>query len=298
MEILQLQYFRTVARLQHMTKAAEELHIAQPALSKTIARLENDLGVPLFDRQGRKITLNAFGRAFLNKAEVALTALEEGRKEVADLAGMEQGSISIASPVLNRLSGPLGEFLARYPDIRLRLTQVPTEDLAGMLEKGEADFCFTAYPVARPGIVEEPVLSEEVFLAVPPGHRFADRTSIALREAAGEPFIGYKKEHVFRQRDDALFRQAGMTPDFVCEVNEPSAKAALVRAGLGVAFVGACNRSEEPPTALMVRIPISEPACSSSYQLAWHEKRYLSKAAQKFRDFIRYYFSTGNDTET
>ncbi|MEY9093218.1 LysR family transcriptional regulator [Paenibacillus sp. RC84] len=297
MEILQLQYFRTVARLEHMTKAAEELHIAQPALSKTIARLEGDLGVPLFDRQGRKITLNAFGRAFLKKTEIALTALEEGRKEVADLAGMEQGSISVASPILNRLSGPLGEFLALYPHVRLRLTQAPTEELAGMLESGEADFCFTAYPVGRPGIVEEPVLSEEVFLAVPPGHRLADRTSIALSEAAGEPFIGYKKEHVFRKRDDALFRQAGMTPDFACEVNEPSAKAALVHAGLGVAFVGACNRSEEPPTTRMVRIPITDPVCLSSYQLAWHEKRYLSKAAQKFRDYIRHYFSAGTETE-
>lgn len=64
MELLQLKYFQTVARLEHMTKAAEELHIAQPSLSKTIARLEKDLGVPLFDRQGRQITLNSFGKYF------------------------------------------------------------------------------------------------------------------------------------------------------------------------------------------------------------------------------------------
>ncbi len=69
MELLQLKYFQTVARLEHMTKAAEELHIAQPSLSKTIARLEKDLGVPLFDRQGRQITLNSFGKVFLKRVE-------------------------------------------------------------------------------------------------------------------------------------------------------------------------------------------------------------------------------------
>lgn len=80
MELLQLYYFRTVAKNQHMTNAAEELRIAQPALSKTIARLEEDLGVPLFDRQGRSIKLNTFGQAFLRKVETALNALEDGRK--------------------------------------------------------------------------------------------------------------------------------------------------------------------------------------------------------------------------
>lgn len=92
MELLQLHYFQTVARMEHMTKAAKELRIAQPALSKTIARLEEDLGVPLFDRQSRQIKLNSFGKAFLKSVDTALSALEEGRREVSDLAGMERGA--------------------------------------------------------------------------------------------------------------------------------------------------------------------------------------------------------------
>src|SRR3954454_11868431 len=97
MELLQLKYFQTVARIEHMTKAAEELHIAQPALSKTIARLESDLGVPLFDRHKRQITLNAFGRIFLEQVEIELTALEEGKRRVTEEAGLERGRVFLAT---------------------------------------------------------------------------------------------------------------------------------------------------------------------------------------------------------
>ena len=82
MELLQLHYFQTVARMEHMTKAAKELRIAQPALSKTIARLEEDLGVQLFDRQNRQIKLNSFRKAFLKSVDTALSALEEGKRGV------------------------------------------------------------------------------------------------------------------------------------------------------------------------------------------------------------------------
>src|SRR5256886_1659607 len=96
MDLLQLHYFRTVARLEHMTRAAEELLIAQPALSQTIARLEDDLGVPLFDRLGRRIRLNLFGRAFLGRVERIFAELDQGQRELADLAGGEQGQVDLA----------------------------------------------------------------------------------------------------------------------------------------------------------------------------------------------------------
>ena len=97
MDLLQLHYFRTVARLQHMTMAAEVLNVAQPALSKTIARLERELGVPLFDRQGRRIRLNRYGEAFLDKVDRALNLLEQAKQEVADMAGAEKGTIHLAT---------------------------------------------------------------------------------------------------------------------------------------------------------------------------------------------------------
>ncbi|WP_019637106.1 LysR family transcriptional regulator [Paenibacillus fonticola] len=286
MELLQLRYFRTVARMEHMTKAAEELCIAQPALSKTISRLEENVGVPLFDRHGGRIRLNAFGKAFLDKVEKALTLLEEGRKEVTELAGLEQGSIHLATSTLDRLSDALGEFLALHPEVNFRITQASMEEMAHLVETGEVDMCFTPLPIDRPDISTASVLKEDVYLAVPQGHRFAGKKSIRLSELAKDPFIGYKEGFPVQKMNDLLFQEAGITPNFVCRVDEPAGIASLVRAGLGVALVGNCGASGIPLNLLQIEFPV----CQRNFQIIWHEKRYLSLAARKFRDFLIGYF--------
>ena len=291
MELLQLQYFQTVARLEHMTKAAEELRIAQPALSKTIARLESDLGVALFDRQNRQIRLNAYGKAFLNKVDEALTAIEEGRKEVTDLAGTSHGIIHLATNSLGRVSKSLGEFRLRYPDIQFRIKQIAPaqmDEMAKLMESGEIDLAFTASPFEQPGIREMPVLDAKVFLAVPPGHRFEGRGGIRLEEAEGEPFVEYKTGHPFAKINRSFCRQAGIRQHIVCEVEEPSALGNLVQAGLGVAFMPACKHDEHSPITLL---PILEPECRRVFYLAWHEKRYMSQAARQFQHFLAGYFA-------
>ncbi|QMV42747.1 LysR family transcriptional regulator [Cohnella cholangitidis] len=287
MELLQLQYFRTVAKLEHMTKAAQELRIAQPALSKTIARLEEDVGVPLFDRHGRQIRLNTFGKAFLDKVDAALTLLDEGKKEVSELAGMEHGSIHLATSTLDRLTEPLGEFVALHPEVKFRITQASMERMAQLVETGDVDVGFTAMPVEYPGIRSITVLNEDVYLAVPPGHRLADRDSVRLSELADEPFVGYTEGFPFQQMNDKFFRNAGFAPNFVCRVEEPAAIASLVRAGLGVALVGNCGG----PNTKLDLLTIEDPACQRQFRIIWHEKRYLSLAARTFRDFIVRYFA-------
>ncbi|WP_400161788.1 LysR family transcriptional regulator [Brevibacillus sp. TJ4] len=289
MELLQLQYFQTVAKHEHMTRAAEELRIAQPALSKTIARLEEDLGVPLFDRQNRQIRLNAYGKAFLQKVETALTALEEGRREVADLAGGERGRIHLATSTLERLSKPLADFREQYPDVHFRITQVAPaamEIMRRLLEKGEADLCFAPVSIQRDGIQELPVLRTEVCLAVPPGHWLEGRESIHLQEVAEESFIEYREGHPFRKTNDQFYREAGIQPTIVCEVEEPAALSSLVLAGLGVAFVPMCAKDNPPFHVLR----IDGLVCERVFTVAFPEKRYLSLAARRFRDFLVGYF--------
>lgn len=287
MELLQLRYFRTVARTQHMTKAAQELCIAQPALSKTISRLEEDVGVPLFDRHGGRIRLNTFGKTFLDKVEKALALLDEGKKEVSELAGLEQGSIHLATSTLDRLSDALGEFLALHPEVNFRITQASVEEMVDLVEAGEVDLCFTPLPIDRPDISAVSVLKEDVYLAVPQGHRFSGRKSIRLNELAEDPFIGYKEGFPFQQMNDLLFQKARITPKFVCRVDEPAAIASLVRARLGVALVGNCGGPNSPLNLLHIESPV----CQRNFQIVWHEKRYLSLAARKFRDFLIGYFA-------
>lgn len=291
MELLQLYYFQTVARMEHMTKAAKELRIAQPALSKTIARLEEDLGVPLFDRQNRKIRLNAFGKAFLKNVDAALSALEEGRREVRDMAGAERGSIRLATTALNRLSGALGAFRAQHPEVKFHIIQIApasSKDMVLMLENGEVDLCFTAAALDEPQIQERPVVNGKISLAVPYGHRLEARESITLHELSGESFVEYKQGHPFQKFNEEMCRTAGIKRQVVCEVDEPGALVSLVAAGMGVALVPNCKGDEIGKYSL---VDIENPSFYRSFLIAWLEQRYMSEAARQFLQFVPEYFS-------
>lgn len=288
MELLQLHYFRTVARWQHMTKAAQELRIAQPALSKTIARLEEDIGVPLFDRERGRIRLNTFGKAYLERVEKALNLLDEGQKVVSELAGMEHGSIHLATSTLDLLSEPLGKFLSLHPDVHFQITQAGTEEMANLLAGGDVDICFTHLPFKYPDVSVKTVLREEIYVVVPSTHHLANQNSIRLIDVADDPFIGYKEELPAQKLYDPFFQQAGFTPKFACRVDDPTAILKLVRAGLGVALFGCVSKEADPQLRML---PISQPVCQRHFQMIWHEKRYLSLAARKFCSFITEYFS-------
>ncbi|MFD2086084.1 LysR family transcriptional regulator [Brevibacillus brevis] len=291
MDTSHLHYFRTIARIQHMTKAAEELQIAQPALSKIIARLEEDLGIPLFDRQGRNIRLNTFGKTFLRKVEIALNALEDGRKEIEELSGLYSGSVHLAVTSVELLSRPLADFLSQYPKTDFRITQVSMMELEPLLLSGEVDICLTALPTQNAGVCSSHVLEEEVYLAVSPNHRFSDRQSISLAEAATEAFIGYNEGQFYQPLNDIFFGEAGVHPKYICRVNEPSAIASLVRAGVGVALVGECGRSSDSPLTLL---KIHDHSMKRHYKFIWLESRYLSVAARKFLEFVTEFFCRTN----
>lgn len=284
MELLQLQYFRKVARLEHMTKAAQELHIAQPALSKTISRLEKELGVPLFDRKGRHISLNEYGKTFLHKVESALTTLEEGRMEVQDLAGMERGRISLATTSHKCFSEIIGSFIISNPDVKLQITQASEKEKVQQLRNGDIDFCITFPPIEETGIEGLSFPSEEILLAVPHTHRFANRKNITLRELSDDPFICIKQGNSFRNMTDEFFRTAGFNPNIMCEVDEHSAVIYFIRVGIGVGFLP--ETLIEKGEKLYHTLHIDQPVCQRTYQIAWLKGRYLSLAARNFRDFL------------
>ncbi|MFB5663679.1 LysR family transcriptional regulator [Alteribacillus sp. HJP-4] len=289
MELLQLQYFRMVARLEHMTKAAQEIRIAQPALSKTIARLEEDLGVPLFDRKGRNIRLNSFGKVFLKKVEIALSALEEGRKEVEDLAGMERGRVYLSTTTHKCFSDLIGSFISEHPDIKLQISQASTYEKVKQLRNGDIDFCITFPPLEVEGISGQSFLTEEILLAVPFKHRFANRKSVDLSELSDDAFISIKDGNPFRAMTDDFCKKEGFTPNVVCEVDELSAISHFIRTGIGVAFLPeTLIEDKNVPFRLL---HIDKPFCQRTYQIAWLEDRYLSIAARKFQDFVYHYFS-------
>ncbi|SHF27697.1 DNA-binding transcriptional regulator, LysR family [Seinonella peptonophila] len=284
MDLLQLKYFQKIAEINHLTRAAQELHITQPSLSQTIAKLERDLGVPLFDRQGRQIRLNKYGEFFLKKVEPALKLLEEGRRELIDMAGLERGTISIDTSFLPQFSDVINMFRTSYPDVRFHISQVSTkEQQVQLLESGELDLCITCRPIKRTGICNLPILSEDIVLVVPFEHSLADRQSVKMNEIMNETFIHFKKGHAFRDDTDELCQKAGFTPNIVCETDDSKTIIELVKSKMGVAFWLETLLEKDNP---FHHLHITEPKCKRTYQLAWSEKRYLSLAARRFRDLL------------
>ncbi|MCH5585596.1 LysR family transcriptional regulator [Shimazuella sp. AN120528] len=286
MELLQLQYFRKVAQLGHLTRAAEELRIAQPALSKTIARLENDLGVPLFDRKKRQIRLNEYGQIFLKQVEIALGALEEGKQQIADQANLIQGRVILASTDHQCDAELVRSFLTMFPDNKLLIKQTYSEiQNQTFLRNGDIDFYITSLPIDNNDLDSYPFVTEEIFLGVPKSHKLANRSSIRLIEFAEEDFISLPTRNHFRQITDHYCNEAGFTPQSVCEVEELSAVSSFVQKEIGVAFLTQAVTHPE-----IVLLPIEEPVCKRTFQIVWMKNRYLSKSALKFQEFLIYYY--------
>jgi DNA-binding transcriptional LysR family regulator len=284
MDWRQLDYFRVVGRMQHMTRAAEVLGMSQPALSRAIRRLEGELGVPLFHHVGRSIRLTRYGEAFLARVDRALHEVDEGRRELADLTGAESGTVALG--FLRTLAAEyvpqlVRRFRAEYPGVRFSFSQDNGAVLERELESGELDLCFMPPPRENPRLESRLVTEQELVLIVPPDHRLARRENVALREIADEPFISFKAGHAMRRLVDDLCAAAGFEPRVTFEGDESSAVRGFVAAGLGVAIVPAGG-----PSSGYTALRISEPVARRSIGMVWVKNRYLSEAVRTFARFV------------
>lgn len=289
MELLQLRYFQETAKLEHITKAAQELNVSQPALSQTISRLEEDLGVPLFTREGRNIYLNDFGRAFLKRVNRIFQELDDGKRELLSLQENLEQSISITIALPHILPYLIVDFLKTYPKIKINQSIATTHEMKILLENGDVDFCFFTEEVTNESIEWVTLLEEEIFLSVPPNHPLANRKSISLEEVANETFINRTSGYGFRNLTDQFCSQAGFVPYTPIELEEAGAILRLVEMGMGISFTPELSllRYSSPNT---VEIPITYPTCKRMIGIAWNKNHYLNKSAIHFKDFIINFF--------
>ncbi len=297
MEWNQLHYFQTVANLEHFTRAAESLMVSQPALSRSMARLEEELGVPLFDRHGRTVSLNRYGHIFLKRVNRALLEIAEGQKEIQDLVNPSSGTVSLGfihSQGTNLVPDLIGSFRKQYPAITFQLFQNTSRLILDQLEAAEADFCLCTQPAGREGIKWTELYTEKLFVIVPKEHRLANRASIKLNEVAEDPFILVKKGNGLREITDRLIREAGFTPNVTFEGEELTTVASLVAANLGVAIIPHLRGLDLKNLA---ELPVSEPICQRIIGMAWVEGRYLSPAARRFQEFVLAYFAQAQHSD-
>ncbi|OEI76445.1 LysR family transcriptional regulator [Bacillus subtilis] len=291
MEWEQLEYFQTLARMQHVTKAAKSLSITQPALSRSIARLENHLDVPLFDRQGRSITLNQYGHIFLRRVQAMMKEYTEGKEEIQALLKPDQGVVSLG--FLHTLGTTLvpdliGSFQQEYPNIAFQLKQNHSYWLLERLKSGDLDLCLLASIKPENPIQWIKLWSEELFLFVPIDHPLANRESITLTEIAGERFILLKKGYALRMTVDELFEKADIQPNIMFEGEEAATAAGFVAAGLGISILPDLKGLDQSKIA---KIRVSWPECQRVIGIAWIKGRFLSPVAETFKQYVISHFS-------
>lgn len=288
MELHHLRYFEAVARLGSFTKAAAEQHVAQPSLSQQIRRLEEELGAPLFDRTGR-VRLTPVGEALLPRARRILAETETAVHEVQEFLGMRRGRVVVGTTPISGsylLPPVLAEYRRRHPDVSVTLREEATAVLVELTRRGEVDVSLVTYPVNDPELQVVPLLTEDLLLAVPRGHRVQYEQSVPLSVAAGEPFILLKEGMGFRYVALESCASAGFTPKVVFESSHMETVQSLVAVGMGVALVprmtAVRDRSPAP-----VFLELSDPRPTRTLGLAWRRERYMSGAARTFLNLMQ-----------
>ena len=278
----QLRYFVAAARTEHMARAAEQLDLSQPALSRSIQKLEEEVGLPLFDRVGRGVRLNEAGKILLRRVDRASAEFEDALSELRDFGAAKSVSVGYLSTFGVRLIPELVKgFSALEPDLHFNLFEGPSPLLSKQLLNGEVDLCVATEP-GDPGLEWRPLFKEELFAIVPVEHRLAGRKSIELIELAEEPFVALRSGHGLRIVLDELCQKVGFKPQIILEGYEVSSLRGLVVAGFGVTL--APKRSVSAAT--YVDLPISNPECFRTVGLSWRKERWLSPKAMAFRDYL------------
>jgi LysR family transcriptional activator of glutamate synthase operon len=286
MELRQLRYLIAVADEQHFTRAAAREHVAQPALSQQIRRLEAELGLTLVQRTTRRVAMTEAGELLVARARRAIAELEAATAELQSLAGVQAGRLSIGAlhtmgPV--DLSLLLATFHRRYPGVELTVREQSSEELAGMLRDDEIDLAFLSVTerIQSHGLTLHPLVREELVAILPPDHRLAGRRQVQLAELAQDAFISFREGARLRELLVTAAAAAGFAPRIAMESNESRRIRSLVSRGLGVALL---PRSDGEDAGSTVSVSaLAGPELQRDVTLAARAQRRLSPAALAFR---------------
>ncbi|HEY3482868.1 MAG TPA: LysR family transcriptional regulator [Streptomyces sp.] len=240
MELRQVEHFLAVVRNGSFTAAAHDAHVVQSALSASIRKLERELGAPLFDRTTRRVALTEAGRALLPLAHRITADVVAARGEVAAVAGLARGRVSIGTIqtlTVVDLPAKLGEFRVRYPGVRIHVRESTVPDLVAGVGSGALDLSFLAGADPLPDeLVSFAKWSQDLVLLCHPGHRLERRRRIRLTELDDEPFVEFSGSGI-QAMVAGRFAEAGVRQNRVCEATHMPLLVELVAAGLGVSIV-------------------------------------------------------------
>ena len=240
MTLQQLEYFRVLARVQHYTKASEILLISQPSLSYSISQLEKELGVPLFQKEGKKIKLSHYGEHFLSYAEKSLDLLYEGKRSLKSLVDPETVKVSLGfiySISSNFIPQMINEFYKEPSNrkIKFNFVQNLSDCLIKDLKNGKLDLLIIAKP--DKGLSYIPIFRQKLVLIASKNHPFTNKKSIDISELNGVPFVLLNKNSALRQMCDDMFENLNINPNVVFEAEECNAVISFVSLNFGVSII-------------------------------------------------------------
>lgn len=293
MELRQLYYFVKVAKKEHVTQAAEELHVAQSAVSRQIHQLEEELGVKLFLQKGRNLQLTPVGQLFLKRAEVILADLERSIVEIHEFLDPEKGEIRLGFPHslgVSIIPQVVAAFRKQHPNVKFRFRQGMYPSLIRDMLKGEIDLAFISpFPEQYESLGGEVLLTEELYAILPPGHPLSGEEAIHLSQLKDEVFVLFGEGYSLRPIVWEACQEAGFSPQIGFEGEETETIRGLVAAGMGVSLL--------PEMALQhsgvlqpAKVRLLSPRVTRTIGIIHRSNEKLPLVAKVFHNFLLQYF--------
>lgn len=294
MELRQLRYFIEVAKREHVTEAAENLNVAQSAVSLQIAKLEDELGVALFERIGRNIKLTSIGNIFLADIKKALKTIDEAKGKVDEYLDPKAGTIKIGYPTSLAsywLPTLISAFKEQYPNVIFQLRQGTYAFLIDAVRSGEIDLAFLGpVPTKEPDINAKILFTENLSALVPIHHPLANQKSIVLGDLRNDPFVLFPKDYILYKIAVGACHEAGFEPVITSEGEDMDAIKGLVAAGIGVSLLPESTFYDSTPR-FTAKLPIKSPKVQRTVGFVTPKLRELAPSEKLFFQFVIEFFN-------
>lgn len=274
-----------VCRLNNLTRAAERLHVAQPAISVAMQKLEEELGVQLFSRSQKQFTLTTEGQIFLARVEDILSRTQDAILEMHEYRELRKGTIKLGvPPMIGSYLFPhiFAGFKQVYPSLDLSVIEEGSLAIRGMLERDELDLGIVITCHMSPLLQSELITSGEILVCLSPFHPLAGVEKVDFAQLRKEPFILLKEDTYHRQVILQQCKRHNFEPNIILASSQIDTIRGLVARGVGISFLFDVVARKDPQIQC---VPLSEPLCIE-IGLAWKKDRYFSKASQAFLDYM------------
>ena len=288
MEMQQLRYVVAVARAGNFSRAAEQCHVAQPSLSQQIQKLEDELGGRLFDRMKREVKLTSHGEVFLRRAIRILEEVDAAKREAADAQDLLRGTLTIGvlptiAPYL--LPAALAEFTKKFHGVEIIVHEDTTTRLLKLAHGYEIDFALVSQPIQDERLEVRQLFTEELLLALPPGHPLARKRSVTVADLAGESLIVMKEGHCLGDQVLDFCDRRDVKPKISFRSAQLETVQALVAAGLGISLIPVMAMQSERGDLPEYR-SLQSPKPQRKIVAAWPKQRPPGRAANEFLKMV------------